>query len=182
METCTGSHCVPPNQRGALQHCQSWATNTSTPFSVSPSSLAHPSSVITAVLQRHASHFDHRTRAWERDAARERERESTLCSRTSRLMLKNLTFIPQLVEQQVSQALVRVQGDDNVARKWLKINQWWTEYRGKEAACSLSMNKINGSQLHCSGSTHRLHPEDVSSVLPHFLITKRDRFPPFFPK
>lgn len=44
------------------------------------------------------------------------------------------------------------------------------------------MNKINGSQLHCSGSTHRLHPEDVSSALPHFLITKRDHFPPLFPQ
>lgn len=31
-------------------------------------------------------------------------------------MLKNLTFIPQLVEQQVRQPLVRVQGDDHVAR------------------------------------------------------------------
>lgn len=41
------------------------------------------------------------------------------------------------------------------------------------------MNKINESQLHCSGSTNLLHPEDVSFVLLHFLITKRDVFSPY---
>lgn len=40
------------------------------------------------------------------------------------------------------------------------------------------MNKINGSQSHCSG----LHPEEVSSVLPHFLITKHDSSPLYLPR
>lgn len=35
-------------------------------------SLTHPSSVITAVLQRHAGHFDHRTRGGERVSAQYR--------------------------------------------------------------------------------------------------------------
>lgn len=192
MEEC--SRIKPPQVIVYLQtrggHCgtaEAGLPNASTPLSLSLSflpifpSLPHPSSVITAVLQRHAGHFDHRTRGGERDAAREREREHTVsCSRTSRLMLKNLTFIPQLVEQQVRQPLVRVQGDDHVAREWLKANQCWTECRGEEAGCSLPMNKINESQLHCSGSTNRLHPEDVSSVLLHFLITKHDVFSPLF--
>lgn len=193
MELC--NDCVPPNQRRALWHCQSWATQClhslfSLSFLPIFPSLAHPFSVITAVLQRHASHFDQSTRGGERDAARERERERegegeperehiVSCSRTWRLMLKNLTFIPQLVEQQVSQPLVRVRGDSHVAREWLKANQWWTECRGKDAGCSLPMNKINESQLHCSGSTRCFHPEDVSSVLPHSLITIHDMIPLF---
>lgn len=39
-------------------------------LSLSPSSLARPSSVITAVLRRHASRFDHRTGAGGREGCR----------------------------------------------------------------------------------------------------------------
>lgn len=47
---------------------------------------------------------------------------------------------------------------------------------------SVPMNKIYVSRVHCSGSTHRLHPEDVSTVLPHFSNTQAWYFLPTPPK
>lgn len=137
--------CTSTPEGGSVAPLDLGCSTCSTPFfSLLPPSSSLPHSPLfsdhSSTAERHASHFDHRTRGGERgggrEGARERERggayrDRVSCSRTSALMLKNLTFIPWM-ERQVSQPLESEQGNREGVRaqerEWTRMCRWASEW------------------------------------------------------